>query len=74
MLFAFKSDNLKNFWHNLVDVSLGLANNFKRECDVFSNRLIWQQPKVLENRADLAAKVWDLPIRQSAEFFAGYPD
>ena len=67
LLLAPKPDQLQHLRHGLADLTARLADHLLREGDVLADRLVRQQPEVLEHRSELAAHLRHLPVGQARE-------
>ena len=70
LLLAGEPDEGEHLGHRLLDESARRPDDLQRERDVLEHGLGRQQPEVLEHRADVAAEVRHLAIRQRAQVAA----
>src|SRR3954454_17373790 len=73
-LLAREADEVEHLRHGVRDRVPGLADDLQGERDVLEHGLVRQQPEVLEDDADLAAQLRDLPVRQPPDVLAGPVD
>ena len=56
------------------DHVLGTADDVQGEGHVLVDGLVGEEAEVLEDAADVAAQVWDLPVAELADLLARHPD
>ena len=66
LVLAGEADEREHLGHGLLDESARRADDLQRERDVLEDRLVRQQPEVLEHRADVPAEVRHLAVGQRA--------
>src|ERR1700761_3969499 len=74
VVLAFKAHEVEDLGHHPLDEAPRLADHLEREPDVLLDGLVRQQPEILENAADLAAKGRDLPVRELRQVVASDED
>src|SRR5690606_21184628 len=74
VFLALEPDELEHGRDVATDLPPRLADDLQRERDVLEDRLVRQQPEVLEHRADASPQVRDLPVGEPVEVLAGDPD
>ena len=70
LLHAREADELEGLGHERTDRAAGPADDLQRVGDVLLDRLVGQQPEVLEDRADLATQLRHLALRHLAKVVA----
>src|SRR3954454_9270563 len=73
-LLTGEADQVEHLRHGVRDGVPGLADDLQGERDVLEHGLVGQQPEVLEDDADLAAQLRDLPVREPPDVLAGDVD
>ena len=69
-----QTPQVKHLWYLVGHHMAGSADDLEGEGDVLEHGLVGQQPKVLEDAADVAAEVGDAPFGQVDNVAAGLPD
>src|SRR6478752_2811444 len=67
---AIEPDQVDHLWHGALDRPLRFVDHFQRERHVVVDRLLRQQPEVLEHATDLASQLRHLAARQPGEVSA----
>ena len=71
---AVEADHLEGLGDQGGDVAAGAADDLEGEGDVLADRLVGEQPEVLEDGADVAAQPRDLPAGEPVDLLAGDVD
>ena len=74
LALAVEADELERLGHGRLDEAARLADDPQGERDVLEDRLVRQQPEVLEDDAEVAAEVGHLAARDRAEVLPEHVD
>ena len=74
LFLAFEADELEHLGDDALHLTARLADDLESEGDVVEDGLVGQEPEVLEDRADPAPKLGNLPVGEATKVLAGHPD